>query len=74
MKRVILITEEFGFYQATDHTGAKTGDGTLEGLLAKLDPGVDQPNLAMAAGIIEHALGPKREGDHGQIQQGVVGT
>lgn len=72
-QRAITFVEEFGIYRA--YGGSVSEQATsLEGLLEKLDPGNEPASYFKAAGIIEHALGKRREGDHGQIQQGVVGA
>lgn len=73
MTRHITIQERDGIFFAdgnTIHGQART----LEGLLEKLDPGNEPAAYAKAAGILNKALGPKREGDHGSIKHGLVGT
>lgn len=70
--RTLQFIESGGVYTIRTANGEqRTRD--LETLIERADPGIEPEVAFKAARVIEHLLGPKQDGDHGQIQQGLVG-
>lgn len=73
MARDFHVKEESGIYYATFQGGILQSQ-SLEKLIEKADPGIEPEIAFKTARVIEKLLGPKREGEHGHIRQGLVGT